>query len=219
MKDVMQYVKRHDICQRMQSVPRQHVVEISPVVSAISFATWGIDLLGQFLKSLVRYKDAVVALDYFSKWVEAVPLRSTTAEAIEEFIWKNIITRNTIPRVLASDNGPQFDSKVIKEMCTKLGIEHWFAPVCYPQYNGQVEVMNRTIFIGIKNNLLNRVLCSYQTTPSNSTRETPFSLVYGTKAMLPIEKSYRTRDIRARGTLWESTDHTWHGIYLKKYYV
>ncbi|GAA0150511.1 hypothetical protein LIER_09438 [Lithospermum erythrorhizon] len=40
-------------------------------------------------------------------------------------------------------------------MCTRLGIEHRFASVCYPQYNGQVEVMNRTIFMGIKKNLLN----------------------------------------------------------------
>ncbi|GAA0140991.1 hypothetical protein LIER_02235 [Lithospermum erythrorhizon] len=77
----------------MQSVPQQPVAEMSPVVSAISFAMWGIDLVGQLLKPPMKYKDAVVAIDYFSKWVEAVPLRSTTAEAIEEFIWKNIITR------------------------------------------------------------------------------------------------------------------------------
>ncbi|GAA0144394.1 hypothetical protein LIER_44066 [Lithospermum erythrorhizon] len=55
-------------------------------------------------------------VQYFSKWVEAAPLRTTTAEAIEEFIWRNIITRYGIPRILISDNGPQFDSRVIKEM-------------------------------------------------------------------------------------------------------
>ncbi|GAA0141158.1 hypothetical protein LIER_02365 [Lithospermum erythrorhizon] len=103
---------------------------------------WGIDLVGQFLKPPVKYKDVVVAVDYFSKWVEVASLRSTTSEAIEEFIWKNIITRYGIPKILVSDNGPQFDSRVIKEMCTKLGIEHRFAPVCYPQYNGQVEVID-----------------------------------------------------------------------------
>ncbi|GAA0138399.1 hypothetical protein LIER_00153 [Lithospermum erythrorhizon] len=128
-------------------------------------------------------------------WVEAAPLRSTTAEAIEEFIWKNIITRYGTFRVLVSDNGPQFDSKVIKEICTKLGIQHRFALVCYPQYNGQVEVMNRTMFVEIKKNLLasrtqwykelDRVLWSYRTTPSNSTGETPFSLVYETEAVCP----------------------------------
>ncbi|GAA0165252.1 hypothetical protein LIER_39944 [Lithospermum erythrorhizon] len=95
-------------------------------------------------------------------------------------------------------------------MCQWLGIEHRFTPVCYPQYNGQVEVMDRTIFLGIKKNLLesgekwyenlDHVLWSYQTTPSSATGETLFSLVYDTEAGKEIE-------------------HTWHGIYLKKYYV
>ncbi|GAA0145318.1 hypothetical protein LIER_05539 [Lithospermum erythrorhizon] len=140
--------------ERIQSVPRQPVTEMSPVVSAIPFAMWGINLVGQFLKPPVKYKDVVLAVDYFSKWVEAAPLRSTTSDAIEEFIWKNIITRYGIPKILVLDNGPQFDSRVIKEMCAKLGIEDRFAPVCYLQYNGQVEVMNRIIFNGIKKNLL-----------------------------------------------------------------
>ncbi|GAA0153346.1 hypothetical protein LIER_11607 [Lithospermum erythrorhizon] len=82
-------------------------------------------------------------------------------------------------------------------MYQRLGIEHRFAPVCYPQYNGQVEVMNRTIFLGMKKRLLeskakwyeelDRVLWSYRTTPSNAIGETRFSLVYGAEAMLPLE--------------------------------
>ncbi|GAA0158126.1 hypothetical protein LIER_15231 [Lithospermum erythrorhizon] len=82
-------------------------------------------------------------------------------------------------------------------MCSNLGIEPRFASLCYPQYNGQVDVMNRTIFVRIKKNLLktscqwykklDRVLWSYRTTSSNSTGETPFSLIYGTEAVLPIQ--------------------------------
>ncbi|GAA0139900.1 hypothetical protein LIER_01359 [Lithospermum erythrorhizon] len=85
-------------------------------------------------------------------------------------------------------------------MCRQLGIEDRFALVCYPQYDCQVEVMNRTIFLGIKKNLLesgakwyeelDRVLWSYRTTPSNATGETSFSLVYGTEAVLPLKKYY-----------------------------
>ncbi|GAA0159941.1 hypothetical protein LIER_16610 [Lithospermum erythrorhizon] len=78
-----------------------------------------------------------------------------------------------------------------------MGIEHRFSPVCYPQYNGQVEVLNKTIFLGIKKNLLesgakwyeelDRVLWYYRTTSSSATGETPFSLVYGTEVVLPLE--------------------------------
>ncbi|GAA0154247.1 hypothetical protein LIER_37835 [Lithospermum erythrorhizon] len=71
MKDAIEYVKRCDFCRRMSSVPRQAVAEMSPVVSGITFAMWGIDLVGQFLKIPVKYKDVVVAVDYLSEWVEA----------------------------------------------------------------------------------------------------------------------------------------------------
>ncbi|GAA0153413.1 hypothetical protein LIER_11657 [Lithospermum erythrorhizon] len=86
MNDAMEYVKRCDACKRMQPVPRQPITEMSPVFSAIPFAMWGINLVGKFLKPPMKSKDAVVAVDYFSKWVEADPLRSTTSEAIDEFI-------------------------------------------------------------------------------------------------------------------------------------
>ncbi|GAA0148792.1 hypothetical protein LIER_08134 [Lithospermum erythrorhizon] len=146
MNDFLEYVKRCDSCQKMKAVPRQLVVKMTPVVCLIPFAMWGIDLVGQFMKPVTKYKDAAVAVDYFSKWVEAMPLRNTTAEEIMEFIWKNIITRYGIPKILVSDNGPQFDASLVRGMCKHLEIEHRFAPVCYPQANGQVEVMKRTIF-------------------------------------------------------------------------
>ncbi|GAA0149046.1 hypothetical protein LIER_08318 [Lithospermum erythrorhizon] len=181
----------------MQAVPHRPMTEMTLVLCPVTFAMWGTDFVGQFLKPPVKYKDAIVAVDYFSKWVEVVPMRNTRGKDVEEFIWKNIITRFGIPKIIVSDNGPQFDVAIIREMCQRLGIEHRFVPVCYPQYNGQVEVMNRTIFLGIKKNLLesgakryeelDRVLWSYRTTPSNATRETPFSLVYGTEAVLPLE--------------------------------
>ncbi|GAA0156058.1 hypothetical protein LIER_38208 [Lithospermum erythrorhizon] len=123
-------------------------------------------------------------------------------------------------------------------MCTRLGIEYRFALVCYPLYNGQVEVMNQTIFMGIKKNIL-------------KTGETPFTLVYGTEAVLPIEvcllsirqigyeeekneerlsenlyfvdevrdRALGTRTYELEELSRNPIDHTWHGIYLKKYYV
>ncbi|GAA0139732.1 hypothetical protein LIER_35125 [Lithospermum erythrorhizon] len=81
------------------------------------------------------------------KCVEAAPLKNTRAQDMEEFIWKNSITRLGIPRIIISDNGPQFDVAVIREMWQRLGIKLKFTPVCYPQYNGQVEVKNKPIFL------------------------------------------------------------------------
>ncbi|GAA0183629.1 hypothetical protein LIER_31007 [Lithospermum erythrorhizon] len=197
MNDAAEYVKKCDSCQKMQAVPRQPVTKMTPVLCPVSFVMWGIDLVGKFLKPPVKYKDVIVAVDYFNKWVEALPMKNTRAKDVEEFIWKNIIIHFGIPKVIVSDSGPQFDAVIIRETCQRLGNEHRFAPVCYPQYNGQVEVMNRTIFLGIKKNLLeswkkwyeelDRILWSYQTTPSSATGEMPFNLVYDTKTVLPLE--------------------------------
>ncbi|GAA0159940.1 hypothetical protein LIER_16609 [Lithospermum erythrorhizon] len=90
----------------MQAVPRQPVTEMTHVLCPVPFAMWGIDLVGQLLKPPVKYKGPIVAVDYFSKGVEVVPMRNTRAKDVEEFISKNIITRFRIPKIIVSDNGP-----------------------------------------------------------------------------------------------------------------
>ncbi|GAA0166101.1 hypothetical protein LIER_21335 [Lithospermum erythrorhizon] len=70
----------------MKAVPKQPVAEMTPVLCAVPFAMWGIDLVGQFKKPTTKYKDGMVVVDYFSKWVEEIPIRNTTAEDIEDFI-------------------------------------------------------------------------------------------------------------------------------------
>ncbi|GAA0162437.1 hypothetical protein LIER_18528 [Lithospermum erythrorhizon] len=86
MVDSLEYVKKCASCQKMKVVPKHPVAEMTPVLYSIPFAIWGIDLVRKFVKPATMYKDAVVAFDYFSNWVEAVPLRNTTTEDIEEFI-------------------------------------------------------------------------------------------------------------------------------------
>ncbi|GAA0143759.1 hypothetical protein LIER_04367 [Lithospermum erythrorhizon] len=116
MVDSLEYVKKYDSCQKIKAVPKKPMVEITPVLFPIPFAMWGVDLVGQFVKPATKYKDVVVVVDYFSKWVEEITLRNTTAEDIEKFIWTNIITLYGIPKILVSNNGPQFDSSLWSSM-------------------------------------------------------------------------------------------------------
>ena len=118
-------------------------------------------------------------------------------KSIRTFVWRNIICRYGIPRVLVSDNGKQFDNGAFGDFCTELGIKNHYSSPAHPQANGQVEVTNRTLLKIIKTRLerakgiwpdkLPSVLWAYQTTARTPTRETPFRLTYRTDAVIPAE--------------------------------
>ena len=78
------------------------------------FALWELDIMGPFLMALKQLKFLVVGIDYFTKWVEEEPLATITKKNICSFVWRNIICRYGILRVLISDNEKQFDNSAFK---------------------------------------------------------------------------------------------------------
>jgi len=128
-------------------------------------------------------------------WVE--PVATITADRVRKFYWKKIICRFGLPAVLVTDNGTQFASSSVANFCKEWGIQLNFTSVEHPQSNGQVESANKVILQGLKKRLevakglwveeLPMVMWSYHTTPHSSTQETPFRMVYGLDAMIPIE--------------------------------
>ncbi|KAL5553876.1 hypothetical protein UlMin_041277 [Ulmus minor] len=113
------------------------------------FAKWGVDLIGPLPQGKYKMKFAIVAIDYYTKWVEVEPLQEITEARTTGFIWRNIICHFGIPHSLVSNNGTQFDSATLKKLYSDLGIHKHFSSITHPQSNGQVEAVNKTI----KNNL------------------------------------------------------------------
>ena len=74
------------------------------------FAQWRIDIMGPFPIGRKQFKFLIVAIDYFTKWVEVEPAAKITEVKITSFVWKNIVYRFKIPNVIISDNGRQFDN-------------------------------------------------------------------------------------------------------------
>ena len=79
-----------------------------------------------------QVKFLLVAIDYFTKWVETEALATITEARIQNFVWKNIICRFGIPQTIISDNGQQFDSQSFREFCSGLGIENQFSSPRHP---------------------------------------------------------------------------------------
>ena len=103
---------------------------------------------------------------------------------------------------LISDNGFQFDSKSFRRYCYDLGITNKYSIPTYPQGNGQAEAVNKVIVNGLKKRLddakgrwveeLSHVFWTYRTTPRRLTGETPFSMTYGVKVVVPLEIDFPT---------------------------
>ncbi|XP_064944556.1 uncharacterized protein LOC135596437 [Musa acuminata AAA Group] len=134
--------------------------------------------------------------------VEAEPLASITKRHVQNFTWRNIITRFGIPRAIITDNGTQFNNSKFKAYYQSYGIQLKFSSVAHPQTNGQTEVMNRAIIEGLIKRIsgahrawvdeLPSVLWAMRTTPKAASGESSFSLAYGTEAVPPPEMEFPT---------------------------
>ena len=142
LKDVQAYVKTCDKCQRFNNLIRQPSEELTPMTASWLFAQEGLDIMGPFPTAVRQLKFLVVGIDYFTKWVEAEALANITEKNIRSFVWRNIICRYGIPRVLVSDNGKQFDNNPFRDFCSELGIKNHYSSSTHPLANGQVEVTN-----------------------------------------------------------------------------
>ena len=91
----------------------------------------------------------LVAVDKFTKWIEAVPITSSTASTAINFI-KYIIFRFGVPHNIIIENGTNFTAEEFQTFCKDLGIKINYASVAHPQSNGQVEKANGLVCGGIK---------------------------------------------------------------------
>ena len=109
--------------------------------------------MGPFPTAVRQLKFLVVGIDYFTKWVEAKTLATIIEKNVRGFVWRCIICRFGIPRVLVSDNRKQFDNDSFWDFCSQLGIRNHYSSPAHPQANGQVEVTNRSLLKIIKTQL------------------------------------------------------------------
>lgn len=117
--------------------------------------------------------------------------------AVANFIRENVIYRFGIPKRLSSDNGTPFVNFETRHLCEEYGIDHIKSTPYYPQGNGQAEATNKTLLRILSRMVyeepkrwsdhLPLVLWAYRTSKRTSTQATPFSLIYGTEAVVPVE--------------------------------
>ena len=198
-------------CQRFATKPHAPASELNTIPLAWPFAQWGLDQVGPLPKSSPgNHTHLLVAVDKFSKWIEAVPVTNQEATTAVKF-FKSITSRYGVPHSIITDNGTNFTSAEFQRFAEDQGIRISYASVAHPQCNGQVEKANGLVCAGLKKRLLRplrraagawveelpSVLWSLRTTPNVSTGYTPFFLLFGAEAVLPTDVRYNAPRVTA----------------------
>uniref|UniRef100_A0A2N9I7Z0 RNA-directed DNA polymerase n=1 Tax=Fagus sylvatica TaxID=28930 RepID=A0A2N9I7Z0_FAGSY len=196
-KDAADFVKTCHTCQVQANLIHSHPTGLQNMTTPWPFHTWGLDLIGPINPASGGCIWILVATEYFTKWVEAIPLRKATGAAVANFIREHIITRFGIPYKLITDNGTPFINKDVREMLEHYRVKHRRSTPYYPQGNGQAEATNRMLLRILSKMVfdygndwkahLADVLWAYRSSPKTATGFTPFSLVYGTDTISPTE--------------------------------
>lgn len=139
----------------------------------------------------------IVTVDYFTKWAEAMPTLNNSGKMAALFFFNHVVSRFGVPQAIVTDHGSHFRNHMMVELAAKLGLSHDSSTPYYLQANGQVETINKVLKCMLQRMIevhkwnwhliLYSSLWAYQTSVRNATGFTPFQLVYGLEAILPVQ--------------------------------
>jgi transposase InsO family protein len=113
------------------------------MVSVGPFVKWGINFMTCHPHSVGGHGYIIVAVDYFTKWVEAMPTFDNTRKIAYLFLFNHVIAHFGVPEAIITDHGSHFKNFMMSEITEKLGLRHDNSMPYYPQANGQVEEINK----------------------------------------------------------------------------
>jgi hypothetical protein len=130
-QDTKDFVRRCGSCQRHDNINTREAMPLTNNLQIELFDVWGIDYMGPFLKSR-NCEYILVAVDYISKWVEALPCHAANAKNSKKMFEEIIFPRFRVPRMVISDGGTHFTNKNFCKYLSKHGICHNVATPYHP---------------------------------------------------------------------------------------
>jgi len=164
------------------------------------------DTIGQINPPTSKgHKWILAATDYFTKWVEVVPMKNVTARDVVNFVKEHIVYRFGIPQTITTDQGEVFTAEEFKKFAKEMGISLIQSSPYYAQANGLAEASNKSLIKLIKRKIdeypkqwhecLAEALWAYPMSCHGSVKCAPYQLVYGQEAVMPWEISIGSRRV------------------------
>jgi hypothetical protein len=144
-KDPAKYVRSCDSFQRIGRPTSANEMPLGAQVMIGPLEKWALDFVGPISPMSDRKNYILVCTDYVTKWVEEKSLFMDTKKYVVKFIYEDIFTRFGFPHEIATYQGTQLTSKLMKELKEKYGIKHSKYSPYHPQANGQVESTNKVL--------------------------------------------------------------------------
>ena len=148
------------------------------------------------------FSNILVITDHFTKYALAIPTKNQTAKTTAEALYNNFILNYGIPTKLHSDQGSNFESEIIKELCQMTGITKTRTSIYHPMGNGLTERYNRTLLnmLGTLESSQKKdwkkyvpsLVYAYNCTTHETTKVSPFELMFGRRPKLPIDATFET---------------------------
>ncbi|RDY13551.1 Gypsy retrotransposon integrase-like protein 1, partial [Mucuna pruriens] len=212
--DCCQHVKRCVKCQMYADNIHVAPSALYKLTSPWPFSVWGLDMIGPIEpKASNGHRFILAAIDYFTKWVEAASYANVTKSMVIKFIKRDIICSYGVPTRIITDNGANLNNKMMTELFERFKIKHHNSTPYCPNMNEAVEAANKNIKKIVQkmvvtyrdwHDMLPYALHGYQTSVRTSAGATPYSLVYGTEAVLSIEVEIPSLRVMAEAEINDS---------------
>ena len=193
--DIGDWCRECEDCERAK-VTKQPAAPLAPFQEPVRrFAHIHLDIVGPLPASATGYTHVLTIIDRSTRYLEAVPLKSTSTDACLEALTANWLARFGVPARLTTDRGVQFTSHAWKLFCDKVGIEHIQTTAYHPQANGMVERSHRQLKDALRARLagvswpehLPWVLLGLRAAPKEASNTSSAELVHGAPLVLPGE--------------------------------
>ena len=194
---VEQFIHNCTACLQRKNPVQSNKAPLQHIEVGEPFTFWAMDFMGPIPETVHGNRYILVLMDQFSKWCKAFPTKDQKASTVTDILLQKVFSRFGPPQVLHSDQGANFESNLMHELCDLMGISKTRTSAYHPQCDGQVERQNRTLqdmlstFVSHHSTewdqWLDPIVFAYNTSKQESIGYSPYEMVFDHTPRMPFE--------------------------------